>query len=112
MTVERLSEEMSADEFNDWVHFAAIEPFGYEIEQLRAGIVASEIRNCSGRSKRAAKPADYFPRSPIADSQPRDAAYWAAARAACKAFCARQQANGTKHPGNRRAGAKGKLKPS
>lgn len=30
MTVERLENEMSADELNEWIEFAQVEPFGNE----------------------------------------------------------------------------------
>ena len=50
--------------WREWQVFAALEPFGEERADLRAGIVASVIANClaRGRGKPAFKPRDFMPR--------------------------------------------------
>lgn len=47
MTVERLENEMSADELNDWMEFYQLEPFGDEeiMSDKRHGILCSVVAN-------------------------------------------------------------------
>jgi len=49
--------------YREWQTYAAIEPFGDERADLRAGIVACTIANCLARKKGkpAFKPADFMP---------------------------------------------------
>ena len=41
-----------------WAEYFALEPFGAEVEDLRAGMVASAVLNAAAR-KRVAKPEDF-----------------------------------------------------
>lgn len=47
MTVERLENEMSADELNDWMEFYQLEPFGDEemMSDKRYGMLCSVVAN-------------------------------------------------------------------
>lgn len=47
MTIERLENEMSADELNDWMEFYQLEPFGDEemMSDKRYGILCSVVAN-------------------------------------------------------------------
>lgn len=47
MTVERLENEMSADELNDWMEFYQLEPFGDEemMSDKRYGMLCSIVAN-------------------------------------------------------------------
>jgi hypothetical protein len=47
MTVERLENEMSADELNEWVEFYSLEPFGDEerMNDKRHGVLCSVVAN-------------------------------------------------------------------
>lgn len=48
--------------WSEWQEFAALEPFGEERADLRAGIVASTITNCMARKGGTAyKPRDFMP---------------------------------------------------
>lgn len=91
MTAARLVDEMPADEFDDWLLLYASRPWGFDIDNLRMGIVAAEIHNCSGYAKRAARPREYFPRFRGRDDTPKDAAYWEAAKEACRDYVNRQR---------------------
>lgn len=50
--------------WREWQTFAALEPFGEERADLRAGIVAATIANClaRGKGKPAFKVRDFMPR--------------------------------------------------
>jgi len=50
--------------WSEWQAFAALEPFGEERADLRAGIVAATVANCMARGKgrRSFKPRDFMPR--------------------------------------------------
>ena len=61
LTVERLLAEMPADEFFDWCAFYQLEPWGYEMENWRMGVVAATTANSAGR-KKPLKPADFMPK--------------------------------------------------
>jgi hypothetical protein len=62
MTVEELSGRMSSRELSEWAAYFAIEPFGEERADLRAGIVASTIANVhAGRKGKPFAPVDFMP---------------------------------------------------
>jgi hypothetical protein len=73
MTVGRLLREL--DEFGgmrallDWQAYNRIEPFGYDAENWRAGMLASTIVNTTprGPGAKAAKPSDFYPVTDNAD---------------------------------------------
>lgn len=54
---------MSSREFAQWIAYFGLEPFGYEMENWRMGVIASTVVNCTprGRHAKALKPADFFP---------------------------------------------------
>jgi hypothetical protein len=54
---------MSSAEFTDWIAYANLEPFGYDIENYRAGIIASTVANVAPRKRgsRPLKPDDFYP---------------------------------------------------
>lgn len=61
--VAKLLDIMSVEELLEWMAFYRIEPFGFEIENFRAGVVAATVVNCTPR-KRGAKPSvpsDFYP---------------------------------------------------
>lgn len=51
MTVERLENEMSGEELDQWVEFFHEEPFGNEekMEDMRHGVICSMIANATGK---------------------------------------------------------------
>jgi hypothetical protein len=54
---------LSSTQFNEWLAYAALEPFGEERADLRAGIVASTLANVNRRKgQRALKPRDFMPK--------------------------------------------------
>lgn len=110
MTVARLVEEMSAEEFDSWMEFYAGEPWGYDIETLRMGILAAEIHNSSGHAKRAAQPRNFFPKVRGREA-PKDAAYWQATKDGWRAFIKRQR-DGKQHARNRRSRSEGQRDPA
>ena len=91
MTVERLLNEMSAEEFEGWMQFFALEPWGYDVDNLRTGIVAAQVHNSSGHAKRAARPRDFFPLRRIDAGMAKDKAYWDATKDAWRGFSRRQK---------------------
>lgn len=63
MSVRRAQEEIDAAEFVEWCAYYALEPWGQERADLRAGIIASVVANVApGRAKKAFTPQDFMPR--------------------------------------------------
>jgi hypothetical protein len=61
-TVEELLARISSRELTEWMAYFAIDPFGEERADLRAGIVASTLVNVNrGKRGKAAKPRDFMP---------------------------------------------------
>jgi hypothetical protein len=54
MTVSQLTQSMSSLELTYWAAFAAVEPFGQQVDDYRAGIGAATYINM--RRKRGAEP--------------------------------------------------------
>lgn len=63
-TVDELQRSMSSAEFVDWCAFYEIEPWGYEAENWRMGVVAATVANYSGNVKKPLKVSDFLPRQP------------------------------------------------
>lgn len=73
MTVQQLLAATSSAELAEWMAFDAIEPFGEQRADLRAGIVAASVVNHSmSPPKRGASPRDFMPFIDRAE-QPADA---------------------------------------
>jgi hypothetical protein len=71
-TLEELQERMSSEEFTRWIAYNNIEPFGYPIERLDTGIIASQIVNAvhasipmpKGRRRpKPLQPSDFIPQT-------------------------------------------------
>lgn len=69
-TIEELQERMTSAEFTRWVAYYRREPFGWEIENWRAAMMASAICNAvrstipiqRGHAKpKSLKPSDFYP---------------------------------------------------
>jgi hypothetical protein len=69
-TVEALQLRMSSAEFTQWLAYNGVEPFGYEMETWRFGMVASAIVNAiyasaprgpRSRRPKILKPHDFYP---------------------------------------------------
>jgi hypothetical protein len=67
-TVAELRAQMSSAEFTDWCAYYSLEPWGYEAENWRMGMVAATVANAAGR-KKPLKPSDFLPRSPLRQRQ-------------------------------------------
>lgn len=54
---------MTSDEFTTWSAFFQLEPFGFEVENWRMGMVASTVANAAGpkRSGKAWRVEDFVP---------------------------------------------------
>lgn len=57
-------QEMSWEQFREWMYYAEVEPFGEERGDLQAGIVASVIANVNRDPKKGKpfSPGDFMPR--------------------------------------------------
>lgn len=61
MTLDELRHRMTQRELRVWIEAYAVEPWGEDRADLRAGIIASTVANCN-RSKGASfKPSDFMP---------------------------------------------------
>ncbi len=56
-------DEIDSNEFNLWLAFYGREPFGYDLDNWRAGMIAATVANVTLRPKRPFKPLDFFPGS-------------------------------------------------
>jgi hypothetical protein len=63
-TVEDVQRRMSSAEFVEWGAFYALEPWGWNAENWRMGVVAATVANYSGNVKKPVKPSDFIPRPP------------------------------------------------
>lgn len=64
MTVGDLLAKMSSREISEWMAFFSLEPWGTEVEDWRAGMVAATIANVNRDTKRQRKPfqpSDFMP---------------------------------------------------
>jgi hypothetical protein len=62
-TVHEAQSRLSSAEFVDWCAFYAIEPWGFEADTWRMGMVCAATANFSGRVKKPLKAADFIPRA-------------------------------------------------
>ena len=56
MTVRELLERIDSRELSEWTAFFEIEPWGTEVDDWRAGLVASTIANVNRDPKKQKKP--------------------------------------------------------
>ena len=63
-TVDELQRSMSSSEFMDWCAYYEIEPWGYEADNWRMGVLAATTANYSGNIKKPLKVSDFLPRQP------------------------------------------------
>jgi hypothetical protein len=67
MTVGRLLKELDdhggVDELIEWMAYARVEPFGFDVDNYRMGAVASTVANVAPRPRgaKAMKPSDFYP---------------------------------------------------
>jgi len=61
MTVEDLQERITSEYFTQLCAYLRKEPRGYDMDNWRAGLVASTVANASGRYQRKLKPSDFNP---------------------------------------------------
>lgn len=63
MTVQELLERVSSQELTEWMAFFQLEPWGTEIDDWRAGLIAATIANIMrDRKSRPLNPMDFMPR--------------------------------------------------
>lgn len=60
-TVDEARESLSSAQFVDWCAFYSLEPWGFQADAWRMGVVASTVANYSGRVKKALRPSDFMP---------------------------------------------------
>ena len=60
MTVRELGERMDSYEFREWMEYADLEPFGPEVDDWHAGIIASTVANSQRVRGPAYKPQDFM----------------------------------------------------
>jgi hypothetical protein len=62
LDVDSMLDQLTSSQFLEWLEFYQLEPYGYELDNYRAGIIASAIYN-TNRSKESDKvfePKDFF----------------------------------------------------
>lgn len=52
---------LSCSQFDDWYQFYRKNPWGYQIENFRAGQLCAVIANSSGRFKKPRNASDFYP---------------------------------------------------
>src|SRR5690606_3853501 len=64
MTVAELGQRMSSAELTEWMAFFGLEPWGTEVEDWRAAMVASVIANVNRdpKKRKPYEPKDFMPR--------------------------------------------------
>lgn len=56
---------MSASQFSRWMVFYSLEPWGFQEENRRVGVIAATTANVAGKTlQRPVKPDDFIPRDP------------------------------------------------
>lgn len=60
-TVPEARAAMSSAEFVDWCAFYSLEPWGFQADTWRMGVLASTTANFSGNVKKPLSPADFMP---------------------------------------------------
>lgn len=78
MTVSDLLRRIDSRELTEWAAFYALEPWGTDADDMRAGIVASTIANVNRdpkKQRRPFQPSDFIPRrEPKAEQTPEEQA--------------------------------------
>lgn len=72
MTVQELLERVSSRELTEWMAFYQLEPWGTEIWDFRAGLIAAAVANAHrGRKTRPFRPTDFMPHwdEPVQEEQ-------------------------------------------
>jgi flagellar basal body rod protein FlgC len=72
MTVQELLSRVSSRELAEWIAFFELEPWGTEVEDWRAGLIASTIANANRdqkRRRRPYEPQDFIPRRDVPTKQ-------------------------------------------
>lgn len=72
MSVKRAQAEIDSEEFAHWLAFFRLEPWGSEIEDLRAGSVVSMLANVNRDLKRRPEPFGLLDFIPWADARHAD----------------------------------------
>ncbi|QTD91758.1 phage tail assembly protein T [Burkholderia anthina] len=67
MSVRRAQAEIDSSEFTDWIAFYRLEPWGSEIDDLRAGSIVSMIANVNRDVKKRPEPFGLLEFIPWAD---------------------------------------------
>lgn len=65
MTVRELLQRIDSRELTEWAAYFALEPWGTEVEDWRAGLVAATIANANRdpkKRRRPYEPKDFMPR--------------------------------------------------
>lgn len=68
MTVQELLSRVSSRELAEWMAFFELEPWGTEVEDWRAGLIASTVANANRdqkRRRRPYEPQDFMPRRDV-----------------------------------------------
>lgn len=62
--VDALARAMPAALFDEWCAFYDLEPWGFQADAWRSGVVAATVANYAGRTRKKsdAKPSDFMPR--------------------------------------------------
>ncbi|SDR19123.1 hypothetical protein SAMN05443245_3438 [Paraburkholderia fungorum] len=56
MSVARCQSEVSSAEFTDWLAYHQVEPFGTQMDDLRAGVVTAAIYNVNRNAEKHPEP--------------------------------------------------------
>lgn len=59
--VDQMLRELTAEQFAEWCAFFGMEPWGFQEENRRVGVIASTVANFSGHAKRALSWRDFVP---------------------------------------------------
>lgn len=62
--VDKMLGEMTASQLTEWAAYASLEPWGPEVDDQRAGVIAATVANMAGKVLPKGKeltPADLFP---------------------------------------------------
>lgn len=80
MTVKELLARIDSRELSEWMAYFSLEPWGTEVEDWRAGLVASTVANVNRDEKKRKKPfepKDFIPqrvKPPVEEQSPEEQA--------------------------------------
>lgn len=65
MTVKQLKDTLTSREYEQWIAFYEVEPFGFDMQNARAGMVAATMANIwkNEKNKKTYSWYDFFPQS-------------------------------------------------